>query len=537
MALQSVHLLSAPNVLLLIVSSVLLWNLCRSLWHAIYNVFLSPLNKFPGPRLAALTKFWEIYHVIKCDRFLVIHELHKKYGNVVRIGPNEVSIASPKVFHHVFVTKCSSFVKSDFYANIQPGIGPKYSGLFNYVDHARAMAERRDVQPMFSPAMIKVYEKRYDKQLEQLVSVMKQRKEIDLFTYLKYLLLDVVGDLAFDQSFNQLESGEEHQYVIDFNNAFMLIGLVCEPNRKPRCKRACLFELTHIQQNVFAPIIPLIPYLPFQSLKNAYDGLQRVFAYSQARVADYLKLNKEQKEGTLISGYLDLKTGNPKEGYSPWSIALAGHGFIIAGSEATTITLTYVVWLLIKHPRVEQKLRQELCTVPKNYSSSDLAVLPYLDAVIKETLRVYPPAPSPMPRVVPSQGFSMDGVVYPPKTVISAQPYTLHRWTEVFDQPDTFNPDRWLGVPATTKEEMHRAFVPFSAGQRGCIGRGLAWMHMMKAVAKLLEEFDRFEVREDMTDDDMVLIERGALAKPKSTKLWVRCIPKPEAGFQHVDGN
>lgn len=118
------------------------------------------------------------------DRFIVIQKLHEKYGDVVRIGPNQVSVASPKVFHHVFVTKCSSFIKSDFYAAIQPGVGPKYSGLFNYTDHQRAVAERRDVQPMFSPAKIRMYEARYDSQLMQLISLMKSRKEMDMFTYL-----------------------------------------------------------------------------------------------------------------------------------------------------------------------------------------------------------------------------------------------------------------------------------------------------------------------------------------------------------------
>lgn len=118
------------------------------------------------------------------DRFRVIQDLHEKHGDVVRIGPNQLSVASPKFFHHVFVTKCSSFVKSDFYAAIQPGIGPKYSGLFNYTDHQRALAERHDLQPMFSPANLKIYEQRYDRQLDQLVSVVKQRIEVDLFKYL-----------------------------------------------------------------------------------------------------------------------------------------------------------------------------------------------------------------------------------------------------------------------------------------------------------------------------------------------------------------
>lgn len=172
------------------------------IYRIFHNLFLSPLRKFPGPKIAALTEFWEIFHVIKCacssryahtenvtnsvegDRFYAIQALHEKHGDVVRIGPNQVSIASPRVFHHVFVTKCGSFLKSDFYASIQPGLGPKYAGLFNEIDHSRAMAERRDLQPLFSPANLRLYEDRYDVQLNKLIEVMKQRKEIDLFQYL-----------------------------------------------------------------------------------------------------------------------------------------------------------------------------------------------------------------------------------------------------------------------------------------------------------------------------------------------------------------
>lgn len=69
---------------------------------------------------------------------------------------------------------------------------------------------------------------------------------------------------------------------------------------------------------------------------------------------------------------------------------------------------------------------------------------------------------------------------------------------------------------------MMKAFIPFSAGQRGCVGRGLAWIHMQKTLARLLDEFEGFELTRGMTDEDMELIERGALAKPRGTKLWVK---------------
>jgi cytochrome P450 len=70
--------------------------------------------------------------------------------------------------------------------------------------------------------------------------------------------------------------------------------------------------------------------------------------------------------------------------------------------------------MLIKRPDVDHRLRQELSSISKNYSNSDLANLPYLDAVIRETLCIYPPAPAPMPRVVPKSGFEFEGVSYPP---------------------------------------------------------------------------------------------------------------------------
>ncbi|KAK2132270.1 cytochrome P450 [Fusarium oxysporum II5] len=408
--------------------AIVLFKLIDFLCRVTYRLYLSPLRKFPGPWLAATSNAWEVYHSLKNDRFRVIHGLHEKHGNVVRIGPNQVSVASPEAFHHVFVTKCSSFLKSDFYATIQPGLGPKYAGLFNYVNHKQAMAERRDLQPMFSPGSMKQYEAKYDEQLDILMDVIKKRGKVDLFGLFKFFMLDVIGDLALNKSFDQVTSGKEHQYVVDFNNAFMLIGL---------------------------------------KLKDAYYGLQRVFSYSKERVEDYLKQDMSKKQGSLMAGFLDPTTGEPKEGYSAWSIALAGHGFIVAGSEATSITLTYLIWILIKRPDVDHRLRLELSSLGKSYSSTDLANLPYLDAVIRETLRVYPPAPAPMPRVVPKSGFEFEGVSYPPDTVISAQPYTIHRYEGVFEDPDEFRPERWLNVPSEKKDRMYRAFVPFSAGQRG----------------------------------------------------------------------
>lgn len=76
--------------------------------------------------------------------------------------------------------------------------------------------------------------------------------------------------------------------------------------------------------------------------------------------------------------------------------------------------MTYIIWCLIKHPDVDRRLRTEISSLPQDWTGTDLANLPYLDGVVRETLRLYPPAPSPMPRVVPENGFQMDGSSLPP---------------------------------------------------------------------------------------------------------------------------
>jgi cytochrome P450 len=97
--------------------------------------------------------------------------------------------------------------------------------------------------------------------------------------------------------------------------------------------------------------------------------------------------------------------------------------------------------------------------------------LPYLDAVIKETLRVYPAIPMSEPRIAPSKGAEIYGVHVPGGTVCSLQPYTENRNPRVFPDPEKFDPERWMISRDSEKyKEMNRAMWSFSSGGRMCIG-------------------------------------------------------------------
>ncbi len=141
---------------------------------------------------------------------------------------------------------------------------------------------------------------------------------------------------------------------------------------------------------------------------------------------------------------------------------------LVAGLDTTGDALCFLMYhisLPASQP-LQDRLRAELRSNP----SAPLDDLPYLDALVKEGLRVFCPVPMALPRLVPVGGSTVDGVALPGGTIVSCQPYTLHRLdTRVFPDPDAFVPDRWLDAEGAA--ERNGLFFAFAAGGRGCIGK------------------------------------------------------------------
>lgn len=147
----------------------------------------------------------------------------------------------------------------------------------------------------------------------------------------------------------------------------------------------------------------------------------------------------------------------------------------LAGIDTTSDTLMFLIWALSlpENRKFQQKLRDEVLSLPE--ASLDQHGLPrsdasdhctYLQAVIKETLRLYAPLPSSEPRSA-NVASVVDGYTIPPDTVLAMSPGELHRNPEVFKDPEIFDPERWL-TPSVT--ELNHWFWAFSSGGRMCIG-------------------------------------------------------------------
>lgn len=139
-----------------------------------------------------------------------------------------------------------------------------------------------------------------------------------------------------------------------------------------------------------------------------------------------------------------------------------------AGVDTTGDALCFLMWELLQPRSIEyqRRLQEEM----RKGLDSPLDDLPFLNAVINEGLRCFPAIPMSLPRVVPAGGRTIDGYALPEMTVVSCQAFSIHRINDdVFPEPDTFNPDRWLSKDGDA--ERKRLQFAFSSGGRGCIGK------------------------------------------------------------------
>ena len=159
------------------------------------------------------------------------------------------------------------------------------------------------------------------------------------------------------------------------------------------------------------------------------------------------------------------------EGDEYWKLAASEcMDELVAGIDTTGDALCFLMHHLSlptsSSQRIQARLHAELAAHP----GANVDDLPYLDAVLKEGLRVFCPVAMSFPRVVPKGGRTIDGVALPEGTIVSCQPYTLHRLDEgVFPNPEEYVPERWLEPEGET--ERNQLFFAFATGGRGCIGK------------------------------------------------------------------
>jgi cytochrome P450 len=178
-------------------------------------------------------------------------------------------------------------------------------------------------------------------------------------------------------------------------------------------------------------------YVPLPYFKQAGKSGKRMGGYAAEsinRYKDYVKKHGDNAKPTLFTKLINKS--EKEDGLTEAEIRLEAGGYIVAGSDTSAITLTYLVWAVCKNPTIRDKLVDEVATLPADFKDEHVRALPYTCKVINETLRLYPAVPGALPRLVPAEGARLGGYPLPGGTTVSTQVYSLHRDPVIFPDPE-----------------------------------------------------------------------------------------------------
>ncbi|KAJ7266574.1 cytochrome P450 [Mycena rebaudengoi] len=449
------------------------------------------LSKYRGPLICKISKLWLVYISSQGKLHLYIQALHAEYGDIVRIGetvslvfmfllnvlrflkgPNELSVIDVSLLPSVLGAE--GMPKGPLWDGRSAGLSKTEGrenilGIRDLKSHAEA---RRPWNTAFTPSAMKGYEPKLIRRVNQLVETLKSQDTptIDISQWFSFFAFDFMGDIAFGGGFELVRDGDKDELWHQLESGLYLSAL-----------------LMHIPWSV-----DFLRSMPMMGRKAKAFGR---FASAQAK--------KRLEEGSLhddLFYYLVDKACADTETY-PFSRAVANSSVaIVAGSDTTATVLSNILFYLLSNPEPYARLQAEVDEAfprgseePNN--SATLANMAYLNAVIKEALRLLPPVPTSLQRA-PAFGSGSkvlrNGLIIPEGTAIVIPPYTIQRSPHYFSpDPEKFRPERWLANADDLTFVLNKdAFIPFSIGPANCVGRNLALLELRMVVAYIVQAFD-----------------------------------------------
>ncbi|KAE8381632.1 cytochrome P450 [Aspergillus bertholletiae] len=201
-------------------------------------------------------------------------------------------------------------------------------------------------------------------------------------------------------------------------------------------------------------------------------------------------LENKGQERDFLARFLDIQEKH-SDIPDTWIISWCQQN-VQAGSDSTAITLTSILYHLLKSPDTMDSLMEELdnANLPSPVPWDIAHKLPYLDACIKEALRMTPAVGIPLERVAPAEGIELCGKYFGGGTVLGVSAWVVHRDQEVYGADAAFwRPGRWIEVSPGKRKEMERALFAFGGGSRVCLGKAISYLEMYKVVPELLGRF------------------------------------------------
>ncbi|KAI0408575.1 cytochrome P450 [Xylaria palmicola] len=449
-------------------------------YNALWRVYLSPIAHIPGPRLAALTRLYEMYY----DAWLggqytfKIMELHEQYGPIIRISPWELHIADPDFYDTLYAGYAAPrrSEKDPYYT--------RFVGLdlcvFSTVQHELHRMRRSALNPYFSMASVMRLQPVIQERLDVMLRRMNEFKNTGEVLNVSYMFSALGNDVVSIYSFARCD------YRLE------------TPDFDPSSRDAALVGLNAINVMKHIPwvydVMKALPDSFVQWLQPDMASFLELRRTARAQVEKIIDGENEDWRGqdhpTIFHAILDSKL--PPREKSVARLTEEAQVLVMAGTLTTASTLELMTFWLLKQPETLRKLKNELRTVMPSVSDvgkvplATLEALPYLTAIIKEGLRLSYGVSTRLQRIDPDKPVVFKDRktgrewIIPPKTSVGMTSVQLHHNEENFPDSKKFIAERWLQPEG---KKLDKYLVSFCKGSRSCVGINLAYGELYLTMA------------------------------------------------------
>ncbi len=393
-----------------------------------------------------------------------LQQLQRTYGNMTTVYLGRVPIVvlfQPEHVRYLLVEHPRIFSNRAF----TQGSGGTSEGILDEglltIDGEAHRQQRRAVQPAFHKKRVEGYAETMLLDTQELLKTWHAGDIVDVSRAMQELTLRIVGQCLFN---------------IDLSTQLTDIGTAFN-------------GVIGTQPGILETVLNTRIDQPFTTYGKRMAAIRRLDTLIYTLIAQ--RRGDKQERNDVLSMLLTAPDGRDAEHAEIPLNDKQVHDhimtFIAAGHETTANALTWTFYLLSEHPEAREKLLTEMRTVLNGRAPTmeDMANMPYLDWVLSESMRLYPPAW--IQGRSSSEEFEMDGVRFPAGTLFLLSQWVTHRIPEIWGDPDVFRPERWN--PENGQKVQAGAYFPFGAGPRICIGMPFAQIESKLILTTILQKF------------------------------------------------
>jgi cytochrome P450 len=426
------------------------------------------VKRAPGPRGRFLVGSMRDF---RGDRLIgTMEQALDKYGDIVRfrVGPRTVHLIShPDLAREVLVREKASFLKIQEGTDKKIGLGLVLGeGLLTNRDHDSWFTRRHMLQPVFhrrrAATMTEEMVAAGQKMLSRWEELYAPEDVLDIHEEMMRVTLDVITRTMFGADVSQEASRVGTAMTVLTRYAFAQAG------------------------NPFS-VPPWVPTRRNREFQGALETIDSVVS-SLIRARQAARDSGEPPRGDLLDMLLDAEDAETGERMADQEVLDEVKTVFAAGHETTANALTWTWLLLSEHPEAGKKLKAELDAMlgERAPTSADLPNLRYTRQVLEEALRLYPPVPALVRRVV--RPTTLDGCEIPASSRALISMYNIHRHPDFWREPTRFDPDRFSPERKASHHDL--AYIPFGAGQHKCIGNNLALIEGTLLLAMVAQRYE-----------------------------------------------